>query len=55
MVRKSLYAWRHRVAIAAGYGLDDRGVGVPSPDRVNNFLFYKSSRPAMESTQPPIQ
>jgi hypothetical protein len=26
------------VGIATGYGLDDRGVGVPSPGRVKNFL-----------------
>jgi hypothetical protein len=37
------------------YGLDDRVVGVPSPGRVKNFLFSKSSRPALRSTQPPIQ
>jgi hypothetical protein len=43
------------VGIATSYGLDDRGVGVPSPDRVKNFLFSKSSRPALRSTQPPIK
>jgi hypothetical protein len=43
------------VSIATCYGLDDRGVGVPSPGRVKNFLFSMSSRPALESTQPPIQ
>jgi hypothetical protein len=32
--------------IATGYGLDDRGVGVP---------FSTSSRPALGPTQPPIQ
>jgi hypothetical protein len=26
-----------------------------SPDRVKNFLFYTSSRPALGSTQPPVQ
>jgi hypothetical protein len=26
-----------------------------SPDRVLNFLFSTSSRPTLESTQPPIQ
>jgi hypothetical protein len=41
------------VGIATGYGLDDRGVGVPS--RVKNFLFSTSSRPALGPTQPPIQ
>jgi hypothetical protein len=43
------------VGIATGYGLDDRGVGVPSPGRVKNFLFCTSSRPALGSTHPPIQ
>jgi hypothetical protein len=32
------------VGIATGYGLDDRGVGVPSPGRVKKFLFSTSSR-----------
>jgi hypothetical protein len=35
--------------------LDDRGVGVPSPGRVKNFLFSTSSRPALGPTQPPIE
>jgi hypothetical protein len=35
------------VGIAAGYGLDDRGI--------NNFLFSTSSRPALGPTEPPIQ
>jgi hypothetical protein len=43
------------VDIVIGYGLDDRGVGVPSPDRVKNFLFSTSSRLALGSTQQPIQ
>jgi hypothetical protein len=38
------------VGIATGYGLDDQGVGLPSPDRNNNFLFSTSSRPALGST-----
>jgi hypothetical protein len=47
---------RDRVAgIATTYGLDDRGVGVRSPGRVKNFLFSKSFRSALRSTQPPIQ
>jgi hypothetical protein len=37
-----------------GYGLDDRGAGVRVPI-VNNFLFSTSSRPALGSTQRPIQ
>jgi hypothetical protein len=43
------------VGIATGYGLDYRGVGVPSPGRVKNFLFSMASRPALGPTQPPIQ
>jgi hypothetical protein len=48
------YIWI-RVGIATGYGLDDREVGVKSPGRVKNFLFSTSSKPAVGSTQPPIQ
>jgi hypothetical protein len=33
----------------------DSVVGIASPNRVKNFLFSKSSRPALRSTQPPIQ
>jgi hypothetical protein len=40
------------VGIATGYGLDDRGVGVPVP--VGARIFSTSSRPALGSTQPPI-
>jgi hypothetical protein len=43
------------VGIAIGYGLDDRGVGVRVPVRSKNFLFSKSSRPALGSTKSPIQ
>jgi hypothetical protein len=43
------------VGIATGYGLDDRGGRSSSPGRVKNFLFSTSSRPALGSTQPPIQ
>jgi hypothetical protein len=39
------------VGIATSYGPDDRGVRV----RVKNFLFSKSSRPPLRSTQPHIQ
>jgi hypothetical protein len=38
-----------------GYGLDDRGVGVPSPGRVKNSNFYIPSRSALGSIRPPIQ
>jgi hypothetical protein len=40
------------VGIATSYGLDDQGVG---PGKVKNFLFSKSSRSTLRSTQPPIQ
>jgi hypothetical protein len=43
------------VGIATSYGLDDREVGVRVPTGVKNFLFSKSSRPALRSTQPPLQ
>jgi hypothetical protein len=43
------------VGTATGYGLDDRGVEVPSPGRVKNFHFSMLSIPALGSTQPPIQ
>jgi hypothetical protein len=43
------------VGIATGHGLDDRGVGVRVPVGINNFNFSISSKPALESTQPPIQ
>jgi hypothetical protein len=43
------------VGIATGYGLDDRGIRSSSPGRVKNFLFSTSSRPALGSTQPPIE
>jgi hypothetical protein len=41
------------VGIATGYGLNDGGVGVPSPGRVTNFLFSMSSRPGLWSTPSP--
>jgi hypothetical protein len=41
------------VGIATGYGLDDEGVGVPSPGRVKNVNFSILSRLALGST--PIQ
>jgi hypothetical protein len=28
------------VGVETGYGLDDRGVGVPSPGRVKNFCLH---------------
>jgi hypothetical protein len=41
------------VGIASDYGLDDQGVRVRVP--VGPRMFSKSSRPALGSTQPPIQ
>jgi hypothetical protein len=41
------------VGITTGYGLDDGGVGVRVP--VGTRIFSTSSRPALESTQPPIE
>jgi hypothetical protein len=41
------------VYIATDYGLDDPGVGVRVP--VGSRIFSTSSRPAMGSTQSPIQ
>jgi hypothetical protein len=42
------------VGIATGCGLDDRGVGVPSPGRGKILLLSKSSKPVLGSTQLPI-
>jgi hypothetical protein len=53
-----LYTCRSRdsvVGIATSNGLGDRGGRSSNPGRVKNFLFSKSSRPALRSTQPPIQ
>jgi hypothetical protein len=47
--------WGSVDGIVTGYRLDDLGVGVPSPGRVKNFLFFMSSRPVLGSTQPPTQ
>jgi hypothetical protein len=41
------------VGIATGYGLDDGMAGVRVP--VGSRIFSTSSRPALGSTQPPIQ
>jgi hypothetical protein len=43
------------VGIATGCGLDDRGVGVRVPVGSRILSSPKSSRPALGSTQPPIQ
>jgi hypothetical protein len=39
--------------IATSYGLDDRGIGVRVP--VGSRIFSSPDRPALMSTQPPIQ
>jgi hypothetical protein len=41
--------------IATGYERKDRGGRISSPERIKNFLFSVASRPALGSTQPPIQ
>jgi hypothetical protein len=43
------------LGMVTGYGLDDRGGRSWSPGRIKNFLFSKSSRPALRSTQHSIQ
>jgi hypothetical protein len=43
------------VGIATSYGLDERGIGVPSPGKVTNFLFSMLCRPTLGLTQSPIQ
>jgi hypothetical protein len=43
------------VAIALGYGLDDRGSRVRFPAGAGNFLFTTASRTALGPTHPPIQ
>jgi hypothetical protein len=40
------------VGITTGYGLDGRG---SNPGRGKIFVFSKASRPALGTTQPPIQ
>jgi hypothetical protein len=44
----------NKVGIATGYGLDNWGVGVQVLGG-KNFHFSMSSRPALRTTQPPIQ
>jgi hypothetical protein len=43
------------VGIATVYRLDNQAGGSSSPDKVKNFHFSISSRPALGSTQPPIK
>jgi hypothetical protein len=39
------------VGIATTYGLDDQGIGVPSPGGSKNFHFSMLSRPVLGSTE----
>jgi hypothetical protein len=41
--------------ITTGYRLKDRGSELPSSGTIKNFLFSKSSRQDLGSTQPPIK
>jgi hypothetical protein len=50
-----ILSWENIVGRVIGYRLNNRGVGVPSPSRVKNVLFFMFSRPAVGPTQPPIQ
>jgi hypothetical protein len=43
------------VGIATGCGLDGRGGRNSSPGRGKIFLLFTSPRPALGSTQPPVQ
>jgi hypothetical protein len=44
------------VSVMFDYGLDDRSIGVPSPAGEKDFFPLASvSRPALMSTQPPVQ
>jgi hypothetical protein len=44
------------VSIVSGYGLDDRAIEVRSPAEAKGFFSIACvSRPALESTQPPVQ
>jgi hypothetical protein len=45
--------FKNILSIATGYGLEDRRVGVQVP--VGTRISSMSSRPALGSTQPPIQ
>jgi hypothetical protein len=52
---RGIWCWDSAVGIATGYGMNDRWGRSSSPGRVKNFLFSTSSRPALGSTQPPVQ
>jgi hypothetical protein len=43
------------VGMVTVYGQEHRGVKSSSPGRIKNFHFSISSRPALGSSQPPIQ
>jgi hypothetical protein len=40
--------------MVAGYGLDNRGVGVRAPARVKSFSLLRSVQTGSEAYQPPI-
>jgi hypothetical protein len=42
-------------SIVSDYGLDDRAIEVRSPQGQRNFPLTSVSRPALGSTQPPVQ
>jgi hypothetical protein len=50
-----LHSTHHYSIFLIFYGQDHRGGRSSSPGRVKNFLFSVPSRPALGSTQPPIQ
>jgi hypothetical protein len=54
-VVSSFHVPQLKVGIATGYGLDDLGVGVPSPSIGKTFLLSTSFRPVLGPTQPSIQ
>jgi hypothetical protein len=43
------------VSIVSDYGLDDRAIEVHPQQRQEDFYLSSVSRPALRSTQPPVQ
>jgi hypothetical protein len=43
------------VCIVSDYGLDDRAIGIRSPAGAKDFSLTSVSRPALRTTQPPVQ
>jgi hypothetical protein len=48
-------SWGRSVSIVSDYGLDGQVIGVRSPGQARIFPLASVSRPALRSTQPPIQ